>query len=189
MASFSAIYDACVLYPAPLRDLLMQLALSDLYRAHWTSDIHDEWIRNLLANRDDLTIDHLTRTRELMDKSVRGCLVDDYHDLIPSLELPDPDDQHVLAAAIVANANIIVTYNLKDFPDKSLSKYGIEAQHPDEFVSHLIDLAPSKACTAVALVRARLRNPPRSAPEYIDKLEQQQLPQTAAALREFEHQL
>lgn len=167
----------------------MQLALSDLYRAHWTSDIHDEWIRNLLDNRKDLTLKQLTRTRELMDTSVRDCLVEDYHDLIPSLELPDEDDRHVLAAAIVANANVIVTYNLKDFPNKSLKKYGVEAQHPDEFIAHLIDLAPSRVCTAVSIVRARLQNPPRSALEYIDKIEQQQLPQTAAALRQFEHQL
>lgn len=189
MANFSAIYDACVLYPAPLRDLLLQLALSDLYRAHWSSDIHDEWIRNLLNNRKDLTIEQLTRTRKLMDTSVRDCLVEDYQDLIPSLELPDPDDRHVLAAAIVANANVIVTYNLKDFPSDNLDKYGIEPQHPDEFITHLIDLSPSKVCTAVAIVRARLRNPPRSATEYIDKIEQQQLPRTAAALRQFEERL
>ena len=189
MANFSAIYDACVLYPAPLRDLLMQLALSDLYRAHWTSDIHDEWIRNLLANRKDLTLEQLTRTRELMDMSVRDCLVEDYHDLIPALELPDPDDRHVLAAAIVASANVIVTYNLKDFPKENLEKYAIEAQHPDEFITHLIDLAPSQVCTAVATVRARLKNPPRTALEYLDRIEQQQLPQTVAALRAFERQL
>ena len=163
----------------------MQLASSDLYRAHWTSDIHDEWIRNLLKNRDDLTIVQLTRTRELMDAGVPDCLVEDYHNLIPTLELPDPDDRHVLAAAIVAKANFIVTCNLQDFPDKNLAKYNIKAQHPDKFIAHLIDLKPSKVCTAVALIRKRLKNPPRSALEYIDKIEQQQLPQTAAALREF----
>ena len=85
----------------------MQLASSDLYRAHWTSDIHDEWIRNLLKNRDDLTIVQLTRTRELMDAGVPDCLVKDYHNLIPTLELPDPDDRHVLAAAIVAKAQVL----------------------------------------------------------------------------------
>ena len=152
---------ACVLYPAPLRDLLMQLAMSDLYRAHWTNDIHEEWIRNVLENRQDLSIDQLTRTRELMDTSVRDCLVEGYENLIPSLELPDPDDRHVLAAAIVAGADLIVTFNLTDFPEENLRDYGIEAQHPDEFVGHLIDLAPSQVCTAVATVRARLQNPPK----------------------------
>ena len=189
MANFAAIYDASVLYPAPLRDLLMQLALSDLYKAHWTNDIHDEWIRNVLINRPDLTAEQLQRTRELMDTSVRDCLVENYRALIPALELPDPDDRHVLAAAIVANADVIVTFNLRDFPHEDLENYGIKAQHPDEFVGHLTDLAPSAVCSAAASVRARLRNPPRSAGEYIDTIEQQQLPRTAAALRTFEHQI
>ena len=68
MSNFAALYDACVLYPAPLRDLLMHLALTDLYRAKWTNEIHDEWIRNVLANRDDLSQESLVRTRDLMNK-------------------------------------------------------------------------------------------------------------------------
>ena len=189
MANFSAVYDACVLYPAPLRDLFMQLAMSDLYRAHWTKDIHGEWMRNVAAKLPDITMEKLEHVRDLMDAHVRDCLVEGYENLIPSLELPDPDDRHVLAAAIVAGADVIVTFNLKDFPNEYLHKYGIEAQHPDEFIAHLIDLAPSRVCSAVAAVRARLSKPPRTASEYIDIIEQQQLPQTAAALREFEHQL
>ena len=187
MANLSAFYDASVLYPAPLRDLLMQLALSDLYSAHWTRDIHDEWIRSVLGNRSDLTSEQLQRTRKLMDNSVRDCLVKNYRTLIPSLDLPDPDDRHVLAAAIVANADVIVTYNLRDFPRENLEIYGIRAQHPNEFLGHLINLAPSVVYSAVAAVRARLRNPPKSTGEYIDTIKQQQLPQTAAALGEFEH--
>lgn len=61
MSNFVAVYDACVLYPAPLRDLLMHLAVSDLFRARWTTRIHDEWMRNLLANRTDLTRAQLER--------------------------------------------------------------------------------------------------------------------------------
>jgi len=167
----------------------MQLALSDMFRAHWTADIHAEWMRNVAKDRPDLTIEQLERTRELMDTAVRDCLVDGYESLIPSLELPDENDRHVLAAAIVSGADVIVTYNLKDFPNEKLEPYGVEAQHPDEFVAHLIDLAPSQVCAAVATIRARLRSPPRTATEYIDTIEQQQLPKTASALRTFEHQL
>lgn len=76
-------FDACVLYPAPLRDLLMHLALTDLFRARWTDQIHDEWIRNLLENRPDLNFAQLTRTKELMNSHVRDCLVKDYERLIP----------------------------------------------------------------------------------------------------------
>ena len=188
MANLAALYDASVLYPAPLRDLLMQLALSDLYRAHWTNDIHDEWIRNVLRNRPDLTPDQLDRTRALMNASVRDCVVENYRELIPALELPDPDDRHVVAAAIVANADVIVTFNLRDFPRNKLKKYGIEAQHLDDFIGQLIDLAPSKVISAIATVRGRLQNPPKSAGEYIDIVERQRLPNTAAVLRKFEDQ-
>jgi len=75
MANFTAIYDSCVLYPAPLRDLLMWLALSDLFRARWSNDIHEEWIRNLLEDRPDLTRERLERTRGKMNSHIRGCLV------------------------------------------------------------------------------------------------------------------
>ena len=93
MASFTALYDACVLYPAPLRDLLMQMALTDLYRARWSHMIHDEWMRNLLRNRPDLTRERLERTRERMDANSRDCLVIGFEDLIDTLELPDPGDR------------------------------------------------------------------------------------------------
>lgn len=86
MANFSVLYDACVLYPAPLRDFLMHLALTDLFRAKWTNQIHDEWIRNVLKNRKDLTIEILDKTRQLMNSHVRDCLVEGYQDLIEILK-------------------------------------------------------------------------------------------------------
>lgn len=120
MGNFTVLFDACVLYSAPLRDFLMHLAMTDLFRAKWTDEIHDEWIRNLLKNRPDLTQERLQRTRDLMNSSVRDCLVSGYVDLIPSLTLPDQDDRHVLAAAICGGADVIVTYNLSDFPSTPL---------------------------------------------------------------------
>lgn len=120
MAKFTAIFDACVLYPAPLRDLLMSLALTGLFRAKWTAAIHEEWIGNLLRNRDDLTRPQLERTRDLMDRAVPDALVAGYEELIDPLTLPDPDDRHVLAAAIRGRADVIVTSNLKDFPETAL---------------------------------------------------------------------
>jgi len=95
VSQFTAILDACVLHPAPLRDLLMHLALTDLFRAKWTDAIHEEWIRSVLENRLDLTREQLERTRQLMNAHVRDCLVTNYEDLIPVLTLPDPDDRHV----------------------------------------------------------------------------------------------
>ena len=115
-----AVYDACVLYPAPLRDLLIRLARTGLFRARWTDLIHDEWIRNVLGNRSDLTAEQLERTRQLMNAAVRDCLVTGYEHRIEDLNLPDPDDRHVLAAALEAQAQVIVTYNLRDFPTSAL---------------------------------------------------------------------
>jgi predicted nucleic acid-binding protein len=186
VASFTALFDACVLYPAALRDLLMHLALTDLFRAKWTDKIHDEWIRNLLKNRPDLKMEQLHRTRDLMNNNVRDCLVLGYEDLISSLTLPDANDRHVLAAAICAGADVIVTYNLSDFPAVFLEKYGIEAQHPDEFIIHLIDLAPAAVCEAVKRQRTSLKNPPRSVEELLAIYQSQGLTQTIAELREFD---
>lgn len=168
MASFVVVYDACVLYPAPLRDLLLRLALTDLFRARWTERIHEEWMRSVLRDRHDLKPEQLQRTRELMDRSVPDCLVTGYEGFIGNLKLPDPDDRHVLAAAIRCQAGVIVTYNLKDYPPDVLASHGIEAQHPDDFVSHLHDLAPAAVGAAVRGQREALQNPPRSVRELLD---------------------
>ena len=189
MSHFTALFDACVLYPAPLRDFLMNLAITDLFRAKWTDEIHDEWIRNVLINRPDLTNDRLQRTKTLMNSHVRDCLVIGYQDLIPSLILPDMNDRHVLAAAIRAGADVIVTYNLKDFPVETLEHYGIEAQHPDEFINHLIDLAPPVVCAAVKRQRMSLKNPPQSVEELLSAYERQGLAQTVAELRLYDELL
>lgn len=186
MSNFTALFDACVLYSAPLRDFLMHLALTDLFRAKWTDEIHDEWIRNVLINRPDITKDQLQRTRDLMNSNVRDCLVIGYQYLIPALILPDMNDRHVLAAAICAGADVIVTYNLKDFPVETLKQYGIEAQHPDEFITSLIHLAPPVICEAAKRQRMNLKNPPKTVEELLSDYERQGLTQTVAALRLYD---
>lgn len=185
MANFIALYDACVFYPAPLRDLLVRLAITGLFRAKWTDAIHDEWIRNLLANRSDIKPEQLQRTRELMNENVPDCLVSGYEYLIPVLTLPDENDRHVLAAAIASQASVIVTANLKDFPEEVLKSYSIDVQHPDEFLSHLIDLEPWKFCAIVHQQRLSLRKPPQSAEELLDTFEKLGLPTTVSHLREM----
>jgi predicted nucleic acid-binding protein len=181
---FTILYDSCVLYPAPLRDLLMQLALTDLFRAKWTNVIHDEWITSLLRNRPDLTQERLRRTRDLMNECVRDCIVEGFEPLIEALSLPDPDDRHVLAAAIRCKADLILTYNLEDFPAKSLDRWNIEAQHPDEFIVHLLGLDEALVCEAVRACRERLDSPPKSVDEYLDTLAAQRLPETVSWLRQ-----
>lgn len=185
MSPFTAVFDACVLYPAQLRSLLMYLALTGLFRAKWTDAIHEEWMRNVLHNHPDLDRPRVERVRDLMNAHVLDCLVTGYEELIPALTLPDPNDRHVLAAAIHAGADIIVTANLSDFPPDALAKYGIEVQHPDEFINQLLDLAPNVVCSAVRLQRASLKNPPKSVAEFLESLERAGLIQTALGLKQF----
>lgn len=184
-SNFAVIYDACVLFPAPLRDLLMRLALTDLYRAKWTDRIHDEWTRNVIARRPDLGVDKLQRTRDLMNDKVRDSLVVGYEHYIESITLPDPDDRHVVAAAIHAGAGAIVTFNLKDFPKAALAKFNMEALHPDDFIMDLWDLHMGKVLAAVAEHRASLKNPPKSQDDYLATLLQQGLTNTVATLSDF----
>lgn len=123
--------------------------------------------------------------RELMNAAVPSCLVTGYEHLIETLSLPDPDDRHVLAAAIHARAEIIVTFNLRDFPDDALKPFSTQAQHPDDFVAALFDVAPGVVCSVVKAQRESLRNPPKTAEELLVTLESQGLVQSVARLRAF----
>jgi hypothetical protein len=183
---FTILLDACVLYPAPLRDLLIELATKGMFRGRWTNKIHDEWIRNLLKNRPDLTKDQLERTRKLMNERVLDCLIHDYEDLMKSIVLVDQHDVHVLAAAIKAQAQIIVTFNIKDFPREILKKFDIEAQHPDTFLRHQLDLKLSVFLSSVRNIRQRLKKPPISASQYLCILFPH-LPQTVSVLKQYEN--
>lgn len=180
---YTAVLDACVLYPAPLRDLLLSLAAEDIFGARWTAAIQDEWVRNLVANRPDLTVDLLARTVSVMNDAIEDCLVENFTYLIESLTLPDPNDRHVLAAAIVGHADAIVTFNLKDFPESCVTAHGIDALHPDDFLVAQYDLNPIKVLGVIKLLRSRLQKPPKSADELIMTYEQQGLPQFCEKLR------
>lgn len=184
MSQFTAVFDACVLYPAPLRDLLLHLATTGIFRARWTHRIHDEWTRAVIAKRPELA-EALARTRELMDEAIPDCIVTGYEGLEAGLTLPDPDDRHVLAAAILCHAGTIVTYNLRDFPADILATHGVTAQHPDEFILHALDLHPGAVCAAVKAQRESLRAPPRTADELLDTLQSMGLAESVAQLRRY----
>jgi len=159
VAAISALLDSCVLYSARLRDLLLSLAAAGVFRPLWSEMIHEEWITSILANRPDLTRAQLEATRNAMDRAFPAASVSGFDYLISAVSLPDPDDRHVLAAAVHARADLVVTVNLKDFPTTSLSSLGILAAHPDLFVDDLFDLDELEAIGAIARMRGRLRAP------------------------------
>lgn len=183
MASFVVIYDACVLHPAPLRDLLIRIAVSGIVRARWSEQILREMSDSVLRNRPDLDPASLTRTKDLMCRAVPDCMISGFERLVPSITLPDAKDAHVVAAAIRAGAQAIVTFNLRDFPDHDLEGWNIEAKHPDEFVLDTIDLAPGLVVKCVTEQAADLKNPQQTAEEVLETLRNGGLVRSVAALR------
>jgi hypothetical protein len=180
---YTVVLDACVLYPASLRDLLLTLSVDGVYGARWTDQIQNEWMRNLLANRPELSANALARTASLMNDAIDDARIINYEYLIDALTLPDPDDRHVLAAALVGHADAIVTFNLKDFPGRIMASHHMEALHPDDFLVAQYDLDPVSVLRAVKTCRLRMRKPPITAEEQVTALERQGLPQVSKILR------
>lgn len=139
----------------------------------------------MLRDRPDLTPEQLQRTRDLMNAHVPECLVVGYEHRIEEVSLPDPDDRHVLAAAIHGEADMVLTINLRDFPEGALQPWGIIPVHPDTFLTDQLDQAPEIVCEAVRTIRARLRKPRRTVVEYLAILERQGLPRAARRLGEL----
>jgi len=178
----TVVYDACVLYPAPLRSFLMYLTLVGACRARWSRQIHDEWMRNVSANHPDIPWTKIERVRDLMDAHVLDALVVGHERLIDSLELPDADDRHVLAAAIHSRARLVLTFNLKHFPVTRLQPFGIRAVDPDEFGVELLSTSRPLVVEAARRQRASLKNPPMDVDRFLATLAKQRLPRTALEL-------
>jgi predicted nucleic acid-binding protein len=181
--AFVVLYDANVLYPSTLRDLLIRIAQAGLVQAKWTDQILDEVFGTLTANRRDLDPERLTRTRELMNKAVRDSLVTGYEPLVEGLDLPDPDDRLVLAAAIKARAQVIVTNNLKDFPAGALDAWDMEAKSPDDFILDQIDLSRETVYGAIQRIADAREKPPATFADVLAMLERDGLVESTAALR------
>lgn len=177
-----ATLDACVLYPASLRDLLMRLTAGGLFAARWTAMIQSEWVRSSLAHNPAARLDQLERTCRLMERIDPASVVTGFESLIPRLNLPDADGRHVLAAAIKSSSSVVVTYNLADFPNAELDPYGIHAVHPDAFLCSLFDDQTDAFVTIMRIHRAALINPPKTAGQYIETIKRTSLIDLASRL-------
>lgn len=169
------VLDACVLYPAAQRDLFMWLAAGGAIRAHWTNQIHDEWMRNVACDYDVARSD-LEQIAKLMNRAAGDALIGRYRQHEQLFPKTDAKDRHVAAAAVAARKHsgagvvTVITWNLKDFNRKELAVAGLAVQNPDTFLSHLLTDSPGKVVSAFARMRDNLRNPPKSTQECAETL-------------------
>lgn len=149
----------------------------------WTDAINDEWSGHLLKNKPDLDPKRISATIHAMNTSVLDAIVRDYEPLINGLDLPDPDDRHVLAAAIMARAHVIVTFNLKDFPADKISHFGLHAKHPDDFLLDLFEINSDEFIEAIKKDLGHYTAPKLTFDEYLASLDKAKVPKTAARLK------
>lgn len=178
-----AVIDANVLYPAPIRDLLLHMAFLSVYQPKWSDTIQEEWTRNLLAKRSDLKKTSLTNTRKWMETVFPDARAQIDKASKTTINLPDKDDIHVVETAIITSANYIITFNLKDFPRKELAKFKIEPIHPDDFVCQMMDEFPDSVLKAFHNQVSVLTKPPKTINEVLIALQRCGLIKTEPKLR------
>lgn len=164
-APFRVVLDACVLYPFTLRDVLLQAAKQDFYQVYWSEMILDEVLRNLIADLRT-TEEQAAKLAATMRRMFPEAQVTDFEDLIPSMR-NDEKDRHVVAAAVKIGAQVIVTANKRDFVELPA---GIEVQSPDEFLSNLFDLHPTRMLQVLTKLQLRYGNPPMTVADILDSL-------------------
>lgn len=184
-----ALLDSNILASMVLTDVFVQLAVNDVFQAKWTDEIHREWMAAVLKFRPLLEPQQLERRRRFMDAKTREALVTGYEARIAELTLPDANDRHVLAAAIHGQCDVIVTKNLKDFPTNVLASHGIKAQHPDIFLLDHLNRSTLQVCAALRQVIRRAQNPPLKLADFLARLSNEDLRETAAELRQYSHLL
>lgn len=185
ISTFTAFFDANVFYGARLRSLIVTLAETKLFRARWSERVQDEWARHLLENRPDLNPESLMKTKELMVEAVPDCLVTGFEPLMAGIVLPDPNDAHVVAAAVMTRASTIVTFNLKDFPAEIITAYRLHAKHPDDFLLDAAEIAPTIFLNAIKEDWGHYRRPPLSFEDYTASLSKAGVPRTAQYIQQF----
>jgi predicted nucleic acid-binding protein len=181
----TALLDANVLYPAPVRDLLLYMADEGLYAPKWTEMIQSEWIGNLLSNRPELSLQNLNATKRAMNLAFPDADVKGFRSLIEKIELPDAGDRHILAAAIHGKADFLVTANIKHFPQKYLASFSIQVVHPDNFVTQLFHQNKDIVLQAFVKQVANLKHPPMTKEDVLNSLNKCGLKKIAGLLRAF----
>ena len=180
---FTALIDASVLSGALRRNLILSLAEVGFFRPRWSAHILDETQKAICEMTKGATTG--AKQIESIKAAFPESLVDGYEVFEDILDLPDPGDKHVLAAAISTSASVIVTDNLRDFPSTVLAPYSIEAISSDEFIADIVELDPPESLLAIRCMRHRLKNPVLDVPSLIRKSEAQGLFQVATLMEKY----
>jgi predicted nucleic acid-binding protein len=180
--AFIVLYDANVLAGNSQRDLLVRVAQHGLVQAKWTDRILDEAVAAVQKSRPDIPAEKLSRLRELMISAVPDAVVTGHEPLIEGLSLRDPEDRHVLAAAIKSGAQVIVTSD-KDFTAEDLAPWNIEAKRPDDFILDQIDINDKIVWACVQEIANSRRQHPETVADVLGQLERSGLVESVAALR------
>lgn len=184
-ARFTAVLDANVLYPVVIRDYLMWLSVKELYSPKWTNQLLEEFAEIFKKKGINISTERIQKQVELMNLACPDALVTKYEDLLTSIKLTDEQDKHVVATALKCNANVIVTHNLKDFPNEYLRKIGLSAVSPDTFIADMIDLSPGRCCNAFKEMLLTKNKPPYEEFDYLEIFKNNGLIQTAAELSKY----
>jgi predicted nucleic acid-binding protein len=179
---FIVVYDANPLVGNTQRDLLFQVALAGLVQAKFTERIVDETIAAVHKSRPDIAPEKLSRLRDLMLTAVPDSIVSGYEPLIEGLHLRDPDDRHVLAAAVKSGAQLIVTKD-KDFTADALRPWNIEAKTPDDYMLDLIDISEKIVWGCLQQIVNSRKQRPETVEDVLAQLERSGLVRSVAALR------
>lgn len=163
---FTCVLDTNILYPVYVRDILFWFAHYELFTPKWSQHIFDEWEATMRKKR--FPEEKIQKAISMANSAFPDALVQNYEGLTETLKLPDSNDCHVLAAAIKTNANVIVTNNLKDFPNNYLSTFGLSAKSADDFITDIIDLNPDKAISAFRELVINRTNPDQDEFEILD---------------------
>ncbi len=185
MSQFAAILDACVLVPVTLSDTLLRIAERGIYRPLWSQRILTETRSAITAVHPDIDVHRVDARLHAMNENFEDACVEGWQSLVDGLFLPDPEDRHVLAAAIRGRADVIVTANLADFPSAVLATYEITAISPDEFLLDQLDLAPRTVLATLREQAAATKRPPQALTDMREALRRGGAPEHADATYEL----
>lgn len=171
MSGFRVVIDACVLVPIVKTDLLLNLAERGMFHPLWSQRILDEMRDAILDIRADLTAAAISRRIEAMNAIFEDALVDGWEPLESAIRgMPDPDDRHLVAAAIAGRAGLIVTDNVKDFPKAVLEQWNLTATTSDEFLLDALDLDAAAVIDSLVAMVAKRKQPPVTVDSILEGL-------------------